>query len=101
LESGLGDSLDAFAPAVIADPDIPLFNDHWAFEIACLELFNHMVENATYRACANETCGRFFVRQRGRSAHGQHRTTGVKYCSAECARAQAQRAYRRRKASQD
>ncbi len=97
LESGLGDALEAFAPAVITNPDVPLFTDHWAFEIACLELFNHMVENATYRKCANQTCGRFFVRQRGRSIHGQHRRTGVKYCSAECAKAQSQRAYRRRK----
>lgn len=97
LESGLGDALEAFAPTVITNPDVVIFGDHWAFEIACLELFNHMIENATYKKCANETCGRFFVRQRGRSAHGQHRRTGVKYCSAECAKAQAQRAYRRRK----
>jgi len=97
LESGLGNALEAFTPAVITNPDLPLFDDHWAFEIACLELFNHMVENVPYRSCASETCRRLFVRQRGRSVHGQHRTRGVKYCSSECARAQAQREYRRRK----
>ncbi len=45
----------------------------------------------TVHQCANERCDRAFVRQRGRAAHRQHRTTGVKYCSRECARAQAQR----------
>jgi len=69
------------------------------YSVCCAELFNHIVEGAKYKTCANETCGRLFVRQQGRAEHGQHRTRGVKYCSAECAKAQAQRQYRRRKAS--
>ena len=67
------------------------------FEACALELFNHIAEGATYRTCANETCGKTFVRQQGRAQYGQNRTTGeLLYCSASCARAQAQRRYRRR-----
>jgi hypothetical protein len=67
------------------------------YNLCCLELYNHIVEGANYRTCANEPCGRTFVRQEGRAEHGQYRTKGVKYCSATCARAQAQRELRRRK----
>jgi hypothetical protein len=60
------------------------------------QLFNLMHEDAPIRWCANEPCGRPFVHQRGRSAAGQYRTTGIKFCSVSCARAQAQRQYRRK-----
>jgi hypothetical protein len=100
LTSGLSLDLECFAPTVRGgwEEVIPIFDDHWAYEICCLELFNHIVEEASYKHCANETCRRLFVRQQGRAIHGQHRTRGVKYCSLECARAQAQRQYRRRRA---
>jgi hypothetical protein len=100
LTIGLTLDLAGFAPTVQHDWEaaLPIFDDHWAYEICCLELFNHIVEEASYKHCANETCRRLFVRQRGRAVHGQHRTRGVKYCSRECARAQAQRQYRRRRA---
>jgi hypothetical protein len=67
------------------------------YSASFLQLYNHMAEGATIRYCANEPCGRAFVRQRGRARFEQHRTEGVKYCSRECARAQAQRKLRRRK----
>jgi hypothetical protein len=75
----------------VISADLPLYC------ICCLELYNHIIERLPFKQCANETCGRLFVRQRGRAQHGQHRAIGVKYCSYECARAQAQREHRRRK----
>jgi hypothetical protein len=87
------DTRDFAGPHGRTSDDIPLYS------ILALELFNHICEEASYHVCANEPCGHLFVRQRGRAQHGQHRTKGVKYCSADCARAQAQRVYRRRKRS--
>jgi hypothetical protein len=67
------------------------------YAVCALELFNHIIEGAEYRTCANERCSRTFVRQQGRSKKGQHRSQGVRYCSPSCARATAQRDYRRRR----
>lgn len=106
LAGCLDDGLGPFTPRLLLHrPDdkgtsAPVqLGDGTAWSACCADLFNHIVEGATYKTCCNETCRRLFVRQEGRSAHGQHRTTGVKYCSAACARAQAQRVYRRRKSA--
>ena len=69
------------------------------YSVSFLQMWNHITEHASLRRCANEPCSNTFVRQRGRSEYGQHKTTGVKYCSRECARAQAQRELRRRRRS--
>lgn len=89
-----------FHPRLVRDPALNerdrLFEGVPLYSVCCLELFNHIAEHASYRHCANERCERTFVRQTGRAAVGQHRTTGIKYCSSHCARAQAQRQHRAR-----
>ena len=59
------------------------------------QLFNLIAESAVPLTCANETCHKYFVRQRDRSKFGQYRTRGVLYCSKNCAQAQTQREIRR------
>lgn len=65
------------------------------YSVMCLQLANHLAEAAVVRHCLG--CGKPFVRQLGGAHSGQYRTEGVMYCTAKCARAQAQREYRRRK----
>lgn len=70
------------------------------YSAAAIQLYNHIAEDAKYRKCAAEGCGRLFVRHLGRSKYpGQpgSRTGGVLYCSSACSHAQSQREFRRRK----
>ena len=69
---------------------------HNVYNAMCLQLANHIAENARYRPCAAEDCGNLFVRTEGYSRYGQNRLRGNKYCSQRCANRQAQRDYRRR-----
>ena len=61
-----------------------------------LQIFNDVATGTAWKTCANETCRRLFVRQFGRASVGQNRSTGIKYCSAKCAKAQVQREQRRK-----
>lgn len=67
---------------------------------AVAQMFNHIAANVDFKICANQPCGRAFVHQvDGLAEYGQYRSEGVIYCSNRCARAQAQREYRRRQAA--
>jgi hypothetical protein len=103
LRQGIRSGLTPFHPEVriASSDDDPRWASRYGgglpyYFICCLELYNHIAEDASLHECANERCDNLFVRQEGRAKHGQHRSIGVKYCSLSCARAQAQRAYRRR-----
>lgn len=79
------------------------------FSAACRQIFNFVVAGETARRCENPTCGpmhgspggppRMFVHQIGGAKEGQYRSRGVRFCTPECARAETQRQYRRRKAA--
>lgn len=111
LQAVLGVGLVPFAPRLeIHDPILDaagagdVAGQPWLkrlplFSVCCAELFNHVLESEPYRTCANERCRRLFVRQVGRATKGTRRSSGVLFCSASCARAQAQRAYRQRRRS--
>jgi hypothetical protein len=66
------------------------------FTAGCQQLFNYMVtKDVTPRRCENANCQQMFVHQLGGPGNW-HRNKGVRYCSPKCARAEAQRQYRRR-----
>ena len=62
----------------------------------CIQLFNLLAERLPGQQCTNDLCRTWFVRQRGRAKHDQHRLTGVSYCSDACAKAHTQRLRRQR-----
>lgn len=67
------------------------------YDALIIQLGNIIADGLPPRRCANETCTNYFVRQQGRAQHGQYRSGGVIYCSVACARAVANRNYRKRK----
>ena len=67
-----------------------------AYEAMALQLFNDVAARTPYQRCANEKCGRPFLRQQGRAKYGQHRRIGTMYCSDACANATKQRNFRAR-----
>jgi hypothetical protein len=71
-----------------------------AYSAMAIEIFNDVVTSTSWHRCANDNCGALFARQQGRAQAGQHRTTGVIYCSAACSNAQGQRNLRRRRAAE-
>jgi hypothetical protein len=71
------------------------------YQAACAQLFNLMVGGDTLRRCENLTCGQPFRHQLGGAKYRQHRSTGLRFCTPACARADASRQYRRRKAAME
>ena len=69
------------------------------YSAACRQVFNLIVEGSDALRCENATCGRVFVHQLGGARYGQYRSKGLRFCTPECARAETQRQYRRRKAA--
>ena len=67
----------------------------------CTQLYNLWRNDAAIHVCQNENCRRPFSKHLGRSAHGQHRSRGVKYCSKNCTNAQEQRDRRKRRRAQE
>jgi hypothetical protein len=71
------------------------------YQAMALQLANHIAEDAQIKTCANESCRRLFVRQRGVSQSGKVRMRGLLYCSRRCAQTQAQREFRRKSSQGD
>jgi hypothetical protein len=69
-----------------------------AYTAMMCQVRNDVASNTPWRVCENESCRRLFARQEGGAKAGQYRTTGVMYCTPQCARAQAQRRFRRKQA---
>jgi hypothetical protein len=90
-------ALSAFQVRVLVEGEDRPFSlpDLTAYAVAALQLYNDMATGAAYRVCASETCDFVFTTQRGTAAYYQ-RTSGTKYCTNKCARAQAERQRRRR-----
>lgn len=99
----LGAALQAFhvGPEITDENGTPLYfpdaRKVSLYSALCLQLANHIAENADYRTC--KKCGVLFVRQQGRAEVGQYRTGGeLFFCTKKCARAYTQKEYRKRQA---
>lgn len=73
--------------------------DVGAFTAVCAQLFNKIASGTGFKTCSNQTCGRLFSQQRTRGgrqrpARWSAEATGLKYCSYECAQAEASRTRR-------
>jgi hypothetical protein len=92
----LNAALQPFSVQVATPYDHPSRRQPPLYAIAALQIFNILVEGLPVLTCANEPCHQDFQRQLGRAAKGQYRTSGVMFCSHQCADAQRQRERRHR-----
>jgi hypothetical protein len=70
-----------------------------AYTAMALQIYNDVATETAWKVCESESCRKLFARQEGRAQYGQNRTTGVIYCTKNCARAQAARRSRRNKSA--
>lgn len=98
LEEGLNPALGPYHVRVSAHaPDVEgMIYDHNVYSAMCLQLANKIATGAPFRRCRNEKCGRLFDEKE--SFASKPRSGGrTNYCSVECANAQTQRDFRRRR----
>ena len=69
-----------------------------AYSSIALQIRNDVAAGTRWHVCQNEPCHKLFAHQLGRAEAGQYRTSGVMFCTPQCARAQAQRRFRRKQA---
>ncbi len=86
--------LDGITPAVGFGNDKQ--SPYTLLDALVIQLFNDIAAETIYKTCANERCQGLFVNQIDRQAKRHSRNNGTLYCAPGCARAQAQRNYRRR-----
>jgi hypothetical protein len=95
----LNDGLSEISPRLLtfgieSEPDTG--DVHTSFAAACVQIFNDVRDRQPYRVCEDETCGRLFRRQLGRSeGKNRVRSSGVKFCTHRHAMNQARRERRR------
>jgi hypothetical protein len=66
------------------------------FEALCVQIQQMTAIGHLPHTCENDLCRNLFFHQRGRTQTGKVRSTGVRFCSPQCARTQNQRDRRRR-----
>ena len=71
------------------------------YNVCVLQLMQYVTDQAPVQRCANDRCGRMFTVQRTsgrrRRFENSSHSTGVRYCSHLCAKAQSERDRRRRR----
>jgi hypothetical protein len=91
----LNEGLSEFSPRLLtlnieSEPDTS--DVVTAYAASCAHLFNDLRDQVPYRRCADETCGRLFRRQIGRSKGiNKPRATGVDFCTHRHAMNQSRR----------
>jgi hypothetical protein len=104
--------LEPFQPRIGFDVwqlDDPVLHEHGLvgidytvdlYQAVCAQVASFIAVGGSPKQCTNENCAKWFCRRLEKTDAGQRRTTGVKYCSDLCARAQGERD-RRQKAKQE